>query len=198
VLLAGLLAETRAADRRAAVAVASAPVRAEAEALVPVPGAAGWTAGGRDGLPPEAAICRTAGSPAILLLGAPPHAEGTAQVRVWTAPGGEEGAGLVFRWRDPQDYYLARLNTRTNGLRLFRHEGGQTTLLAGWDLPIPVGLWHTLAVRVGQGRVEVALDGEPLLAGEDASWVGQGLGLWVGSETRACFGAVRLAPAVND
>jgi hypothetical protein len=134
------------------------------------------------------------GAPAVLQLAAPTRATSPVQVGVWTAPGGEESAGLVFRWRDAAHYYLARVNTRTNALRLFRYEAGQPALLAGRDLPIPVGQWHTLAADSRAGRVRVALDGEIVMEGDDAPWAGDGVGLWVGRGTQACFTGVRLAP----
>jgi hypothetical protein len=192
VAVASLLAAAAAADRAGPTEVTTAAVRVVGDVLVPHPTGSGWlTADGA--APPGASVCRAAGGPALLRLAWPAGATSPVRVGVWTAPGGEESAGLVFRWRDARHYYLARLNTRTNGLRLVRYEAGQPTLLAGRDVPIPVGQWHVLAVDRRDGQVQVALDGEAVLEGEDAPWQDDGLGLWVGRATHACFTEVRLA-----
>lgn len=193
VVVAGLLAAAAAAERAASLELASAPIGIVADVLVPRPAAPGWRAPSAAD-PSGASICRAPGAAAVLQLAAPTRATSPVQVGVWTAPGGEESAGLVFRWRDAAHYYLARVNTRTNALRLFRYEAGQPTLLAGRDLPIPVGQWHTLAADSRAGRVRVALDGEIVLEGDDTPWGGDGVGLWVGRGTHACFTGLRLAP----
>jgi hypothetical protein len=157
-------------------------------ATPPLALAAGWRRGTTTAdAVPAASVCRESRGATELQLPGDPTAAFDTAIQVRIAAGGEETAGLRFRRQSPTRYYLARLNSRINNVRLYRVEDGHAALLAGRDLAVPVGQWHTLRVRTAAEQVTVELDGEAVLVVADAAWGDGGLALWAAPETAACF-----------
>ena len=177
-----------------------APVRAwpfdgTDAAARPGPEAEGWAIRTLPHAPsPPTAICRGGSGATVKVVADDAPADLEARVRVWAAAGDRESAGLVFRWRDAANFYLARASSRNNHVRLYRRQDGHWTLLASRDLAVPVGQWHELAVRARGTELMVALDGEPLLRRHDNQFLAGGVGLWVEAGAEACFDDLRLAP----
>ncbi len=55
----------------------------------------------------------------------------------------DQGGGLVWRYKDHNNYYLARMNPLENNYRVYKVVGGKRTQLATVDLKAAAG-WHTL------------------------------------------------------
>ncbi|HZU05020.1 MAG TPA: family 16 glycoside hydrolase [Chloroflexota bacterium] len=145
-----------------------------------------------DGAGAATEVCRgPAGDTAFVVIGEPVP-DFDAEVQIQIAPGGEESAGLAFRWRNAEAFYLARVNTRNNNVRLYRRDAGHWVLLATRDLPVPVGLWHRLQVRARGSTLAVGLDGERLLEATDQDLTTGGLVLWLAPRTEGCFADFRL------
>ena len=68
---------------------------------------------------------------------------------------GDQGIGLVFRFRDPQSYYVVRANALENNFRLYKMVDGRRKQFAGANVKVTSGQWHTLRV-VAQGDHLVA------------------------------------------
>lgn len=140
-----------------------------------------------------AALCRDGGADSWRALPGPASADFQVRLRARTAPGGTETYGLAFRRRDADNYYLARVDTRNNNVRLYRQQAGAATLLAARDLGVSVGQWHELAVRAVGQRLALALDGEPLLQVADDALRSGGIALWAQAQTPVCFEGLWLA-----
>ncbi len=155
----------------------------------PMPSAAGagWRIRATPNVDTPPHVCRERGAESVYLTDSALAGEFDAFVRLQLQRGTAEVAGLVFGWQDPEHYHLARANTRTNNLRLYRRAGGRWALLAGRDLALPVGQWHELRVSVRGGRLLVGLDGEPLLEVPARPAPDGQLALWAGEATAACF-----------
>src|SRR5512139_935461 len=59
---------------------------------------------------------------------------------------GDQGIGLVFRFRDPQSYYVVRANALEDNFRLYKMMDGRRKEFAGSNVKVPSGQWHTLRV----------------------------------------------------
>ena len=154
---------------------------------------AGWhLAANNEGAAP--ALCRAGGPAATRSLAGVALADFDVRVRARTEPDTSEHYGIVFRGGSADDYYLARVDTRNNNVRLYRRHAGANTLLTARDLGVSVGQWHELAVREAGPRLSVALDGEPVLNATDDSLTAGSIGLWAGADTRVCFAGVWLTP----
>src|SRR5262249_3471332 len=90
-------------------------------------------------------------------------------------------------------YYLARLNSRTNGMRLYRRDGEDWYLLDSRNLSVPVGRWQELDVRAQGAHLAVGLGGEPILQAEDEGYAVGALGFWIGPGSAGCLEELSVA-----
>jgi len=82
------------------------------------------------------------------------------KVKVNTALG---NAGLVFRYIDPSNYYMFRLNDNVDKAELYKKVNGQFTLLASVSQSVATGQWYTLKVTVSGNNVKGYVNGTPIV-----------------------------------
>ena len=59
----------------------------------------------------------------------------------------DQGGGIVWRYQDANNYYVARMNPLEDNYRVYQVVAGERIQLATKeDLKVPVGEWHTLKV----------------------------------------------------
>jgi hypothetical protein len=57
----------------------------------------------------------------------------------------DQGGGIVWRYQDPNNYYIARFNPLEDNFRLYKVVNGKRQQLATKEgLKAPAGEWHTL------------------------------------------------------
>jgi hypothetical protein len=180
--------------------LAEPPTLARAQPLEDLPNSIGgwhlaseWSSAGSGG-DQGVVLCHGVGGESWRLVPQTTPGDFEARLRSRTEPGGGESYGLAFR-RQGANAYLARVDTRNNNVRLYRHEQGTPTLIAARDLGVSVGQWHELAIRAAGPRLAVALDGEPLLRVTDSALAEGEVALWAETQTRVCFAGLWLAPA---
>src|SRR5439155_346267 len=79
----------------------------------------------------------------------------------WPLAGTEDRAGgVVWRWKDGDNYYVARANALENNVSLYYTEAGRRRTLKYVDAPVPANKWHTLRVKFSGRRISVALNGK--------------------------------------
>jgi hypothetical protein len=91
----------------------------------------------------------------------------------------DQGGGVVWRYKDRNNYYIARYNPLETNYRVYKVVEGKRTQLDSADVTFPPGKWHTLRiVHKGEG-IQCYLDGTLHLEATDATFgeVGQ-IGLW--------------------
>jgi hypothetical protein len=114
----------------------------------------------------------------------------------------DQAAGLVWRYRDKDNYYVVRANALENNVVLYKVQNGKRSdldprgagsLAYGKKARVPSGTWSTLRV-LAKGRIfEVHLDGQKLFEVEDATFAGAGLvGLWTKADSVTCFDDLEL------
>jgi hypothetical protein len=140
------------------------------------------------------ALCRGSDGEALSDLASPALKDFDARVRLQPLLGGEETLGLAFRVQGNDRYYLARLNSRTNGLRLYRRDGADWYLLDSRNLSVPVGRWRELDLRAQGDHFAVGLAGEPILQADDESYTVGALGFWIGPGSAGCLGELSAVP----
>jgi hypothetical protein len=60
----------------------------------------------------------------------------------------DQAAGLMFRVKDENNYYVARANARENNVNLYHVVGGVRTQIAGVNVPVRVGKTQQFVVVV--------------------------------------------------
>lgn len=124
--------------------------------------------------------------------------DGTLAVRL-RAMGGQEdqGGGLLWRARDRDNCYFARLNPLANNLRLYCVEGGNRTMLASAEVDVPTGSWNELRIDHRGSHITVSLDGKQLLEAHDDTFTGPGgIGMWTKADATTDFDDLRVEPSI--
>jgi hypothetical protein len=108
----------------------------------------------------------------------------------------DEAGGLVFRYRDPNNYYLARANALDHTVRLFKVQNGQSIPLgAGARHDIPANAWSILKVSVRGNRFQVYVNHRRILQGQDETFNKPGkVGLWTDGDSITYFDDFRVYP----
>jgi hypothetical protein len=103
----------------------------------------------------------------------------------------DQGGGFVWRYKDHNNYYLARLNPvgRASSFAVYKVENGKRSQFQGKRLPkVPVGEWHTLRVNMAGDRIECYFDGRKELEIKDTTFKEAGrVGLWSKSDAQTHF-----------
>jgi len=87
----------------------------------------------------------------------------------------DQGAGIVWRYRDKDNYYIVRANALEGNVVLYKVQNGKRTDLPlkgegrtyGKKTPVPSGTWSTLGVNVRGSAFEVTLNGTRLYEVDD-------------------------------
>ena len=107
----------------------------------------------------------------------------------------DQGGGLVWRYRDADNYYVARMNPLEDNLRLYKVvDGKRTQLETKEELKVPANEWHTLGVAMKGDRIEVRLDGKKYLEAADTTFPTAGkVGLWSKADAQTYFDDFRVS-----
>lgn len=102
-------------------------------------------------------------------------ANGFVEVRFKPISGREDQAGgLVWRWKDGGNCYVARANALENNVSLYYTQKGNRRTLKYVDAPVPANVWHLLRVEFVDARIKVLLDGKLAIEQQDANFTGSG------------------------
>jgi len=154
-------------------------------------GAARWTVQPDESAPSKPNVLRQSG------VGTFPWAvrrgtaieDGYVEVKFKALEGKQDQAGgVVWRWKDGDNYYVARANALENNVSLYYTANGRRNTIKYVDAPVPAKLWHTLRVEFAGKRIKVALDGKSYIDVEDGRIGGAGaVGLWTKADSVSAF-----------
>jgi len=101
----------------------------------------------------------------------------------------DQAAGLVWRYKDPDNYYLVRSNALESNVRLYRVVNGNRTKFAGKDeVKLKAGEWHTLRVEHKGTAIKVYLGDEKLFEADDKTFPDAGkIGVWTKADSVTWF-----------
>ena len=114
----------------------------------------------------------------------------------------DQGAGLVWRYRDKDNYYVVRANALEGNVVLYKVEAGKRTDLkpkGAWPLAygkkarVETGRWELLRVIVRGSLFEVFLGSDKLMEVEDSTFAGVGtVGVWTKADSVTYFDDLRV------
>ena len=115
--------------------------------------------------------------------------DGFVEVKFKPVSGKEDQAGgLVWRWKDGDNYYVARANALENNVSLYYTERGSRKTLQYVDAPVARGTWHTLRVEFAGTRIAVSLDGKRYIEVHDSHIGDPGaVGVWTKADSVTAF-----------
>jgi hypothetical protein len=116
-------------------------------------------------------------------------ADGWVEVKFKPLSGREDQAGgVVWRWKDGDNYYVARANALENNVSLYYTANGRRNTLKYVDAPVAGNAWHTLRVEFSGKNIRVIYDGKPAIEMEDAHISGPGaVGVWTKADSVTLF-----------
>src|SRR5262245_49689380 len=126
--------------------------------------------------------------------------DGFVEIRFKAIAGSEDrAAGIVWRAKDANNYYVVRANALENNVVLYKTFGGVRSSLdivgqkGGYGVKVPVAAnqWHTLRVDFASSRFRVTFNGKPLFEVQDATFADAGMiGLWTKADSVTVFDAL--------
>ena len=124
----------------------------------------------------------------VLIAGGGEYADVDASVKGKAISGQvDQGIGLVFRFRDPQSYYVVRANALENNFRLYKMVDGRRMQIAGADVKVTSGQWHTLRAVARGDHIGCFFDGQQLIAVRDVAYTRGKVGLWTKADSVTAF-----------
>jgi hypothetical protein len=107
----------------------------------------------------------------------------------------DQGGGVVWRYRDEKNYYIARYNPLEENYRVYKVVDGRRTQLASADVTLPAEKWFTLRITHKGNGIKCYLEDKLHLEAEDATFPGAGkVGLWTKADAVTSFDQFTAKP----
>jgi len=141
---------------------------------------------------------------AIAILDKTNVKDGDLSVKVKPVAGREDRVGgLVWRYRDPKNYYVVRANALENNIVMYKVEDGKRIPLAskgaahgsfGVTHPVPANQWSVLKVQFHGPQFSVYFNHKRLFEVQDSTFRNSGkVGLWTKADSVTYFDDFRIA-----
>jgi hypothetical protein len=106
----------------------------------------------------------------------------------------DRGGGVVWRYVDADNYYIARMNPLEDNYRVYKVVAGKRSAeFQDAEVKIPAGEWHTLSIKMVGDKIECSLDGKKYLEAKDDTFTKAGkVGLWTKADAQTSFDNFRV------
>ncbi|MBI3320648.1 MAG: hypothetical protein HYZ91_00065 [Candidatus Omnitrophica bacterium] len=107
----------------------------------------------------------------------------------------DQSCGLVVRYQDEANYYVARANALEQNVRFYKVVSGHRQQLGSWRGAVATGVWHELQLEARGDQFTVRWDGQGAITLRDQTFRQPGrIGVWTKADTVAYFDELRLEP----
>ncbi len=140
----------------------------------------------------------------LALFDGPALRDGFVEVKFKPVSGREDqAAGVVWRAKDADNYYISRANALENNVVLYKTEKGKRRSLDilgrsggyGTKVDVAKNQWHTLRVEFSGKRFKVIVNGKELFEVEDSTFADAGkVGLWTKADSVTLFDDFAFGP----
>jgi hypothetical protein len=105
----------------------------------------------------------------------------------------DQAGGIVVRYLDRDNYYVARANALEHNIRFYKVEKGQRTQLADAKVDVVARQWQTLEIKAKDANFEVFYNGQRVIQAEDKTFDEPGrVGLWTKADSVTFFDNLRI------
>jgi hypothetical protein len=105
----------------------------------------------------------------------------------------DRAGGLVFRLKDPNNYYIVRANALENNFRLYHVVNGRRSQFAGANLKVTSGEWHELRIEAVGNKITCYYDGNKKIEATDGTFKDAGkVGLWTKADSVTYFDDMKV------
>jgi len=128
--------------------------------------------------------------------------DGFIEIRFKAIAGSQDrAAGVVWRARDVNNYYVVRANALEDNFVLYKTVDGVRTALDivgrkggyGVSVPVPANTWHSLRIDFKAARFTASFNGKQLLEVEDSTFTDAGkVGLWTKADSVTRFDLIEI------
>jgi hypothetical protein len=111
----------------------------------------------------------------LLVLDKLNYLDFTLMVKLKAIAGEEDqGGGLVWRYIDNNNYYIARYNPLEHNFRLYRVVNGNRKQLVSVDCDIKTGIWVIMAIDMKGNKITCSLNGIKMIEATDGTFKSSG------------------------
>lgn len=116
-------------------------------------------------------------------------ANGFVEVKFKPISGKEDQAGgLVWRWKDGDNYYLTRANALENNVAIYHTIHAKRRAFKNVNITVQSNEWHTLRADFNRNHFIVTFDGRRLIEVNDEKITGDGaVGVWTKADSITLF-----------
>jgi hypothetical protein len=101
---------------------------------------------------------------------------------------GDQGAGLVWRYRDSNNYYVTRCNALEDNCTIYHVVNGRRVAFLNKGIKVASNVWHSLKVEARGDHFIVSYDGKTVLDAKDGTFKDAGkVGLWTKADSVMAF-----------
>jgi hypothetical protein len=115
--------------------------------------------------------------------------DGTVETKLKVVAGSEDQAGgVIWRWKDANNYYIGRINALEDNVILFSMIDGKRRPMKTIDMKVTPKVWHSLKVHFVGSHISVFLDDKRVLDDDNLGLKGPGkVGLWTKADSLTSF-----------
>lgn len=96
----------------------------------------------------------------------------------------DQGAGLVFRFKDKDNYYIVRANADEDNYRLYHVVNGRRVQFAGANFKVTSNAWHEIKLEARGNVFRCFYDGQLKFTAKDDTFKDAGkIGLWTKADS---------------
>ena len=107
----------------------------------------------------------------------------------------DQGFGMVWRYKDVNNYYIARCNADEDNCTIYHTIAGRRRAFQNKSIKVAKNTWHTLKVDAAGNHFVVWYDGNKVLDATDDSFKDAGkVGLWTKADSVIQFDDFTVTP----
>jgi hypothetical protein len=154
-------------------------------------GAAKWTIERDDSAPSKPNVLKQSGQATypVCIKDDTSLKDGFVEVKFKPISGKEDQAGgLIWRAKDPNNYYIARANALEDNVTIYHTINGRRTEKKRTNIKVASNEWHTLRVDFDGDHFTVAFDGKKAIEWDDNTFTDAGkVGVWTKADSVTLF-----------
>lgn len=108
--------------------------------------------------------------------------------------GADRAAGIIFRIRDRDNYYILRANALEDNVNIYKFENGRRSVVKEGTAKVQTGIWQELIIEVKGNVMRGFLNGKLAVEAADATFQEGKVGLWTKADSVTCFDNVKVTP----
>ena len=100
----------------------------------------------------------------------------------------DQAGGLIWRWQDWDNYYVARANALEDNVTIYHTIKGKRTEKKRTEIKVASNQWHTLRVDFSGNHFTVTFDGKKAIEWTDGTFKEPGaVGVWTKADSVTLF-----------